>query len=119
MPQNNRSAMRGNFYHIVGSVRVRLGEKRDHRFVDAFAGGGLKYLAKHGTSGGKLMLQPQHGTADHPGFRPGKADHSNAAATWRRGNRDDGVVEVHTRASSSWQLAISPAVFAISIRACP
>jgi hypothetical protein len=95
MPQHNRRSVRGNFYYVVCSVRVRLREKSNHCFVNVFARGRFNHFAKDGPACGKLMLQAQHRTGNRTCLWTSKANHANAAPTRRRSNCDDGVVEVH------------------------
>jgi hypothetical protein len=44
---------------------------------------------------GKWMIQAKHGFGDDFGLRTGQSHHPNAAATGRRGNGNNGVVQVH------------------------
>jgi hypothetical protein len=39
--------------------------------------------------------QAQHGKRDAAGFGTGQANYADTAASGRRGNGDDGVVEIH------------------------
>ena len=43
------------------------------------------------------MPQPQHGERNLPGLRSGKPHNANASAARRRGDRDDGVIQIHAK----------------------
>ena len=65
-----------------------------------FAGEGARatrfdQLAKNCLSGLKVMLEPKHGFGNRVGFWAGKAHNANSPAAGRRGDGDDGVVEIH------------------------
>ena len=61
--------------------------------------GGIDQLAEVRAAGFELVImrQPQHGTRDVARLRSGQPHHADASASRRRGNGDDGVVEVHGR----------------------
>jgi len=52
-------------------------------------------LPQHGTPGLEIMLQAQHGQSNVARLRTRNADNANPAATWRGGDSDDSIVEVH------------------------
>jgi hypothetical protein len=101
--------MRRDLYDVIGGIRVRLGEKCNHSFVNSLSGGWLNHFAKNGTACGKLVLQPQHETGNRAGFRAGQANHANAAAARRRGNCDNRIVEIHSGLGGEQTTALTAA----------
>jgi hypothetical protein len=113
VPQNHGRAVSGDFDDVVGSVGMRLGEIADKDFVDA--GGHRRALLgldgsktrPHTSTAGfyefpedspsrfKIMFQAKHRLGNGARFRASEADDTDSTATWRSGDGDDSVVEVH------------------------
>ena len=131
MPQHDRRSVRSNLNDVVGSVGMRLGEVSDHDFVDTMLvrsrsypspcgdsrrprlsgrrrATGLDQLSKDSPPRLHLMFQPQHRLCDLPRLRSGDAHDSNAAASGRRRDGDDRIVEIH-RAIVAVKLGGQPA----------
>src|SRR4029077_5904338 len=61
-------------------------------------GGSLTWfdeLSKNRPAGFELLLQAQHGNGNAAGLGAGNSHNPDAATTRRRGDGDDGVVEIH------------------------
>ena len=93
--QNDRRAVAGDLDYVVGGVGVRLGEEGDDDFVDALACGGIDQFAEVRAAGLELVLRSAAWAARCSRFGTGETHHTDAAAARRRGDGDDGVVEVH------------------------
>src|SRR5271157_4266402 len=95
--KDDRRTVARNLDHVVGGVRVRLGEEGDDNLVEALAGRWLDQLTEVCMSRFEVvsMGQPQHGTSDAARLGAREAHYSNAAATKRSGDGNDGVVEMH------------------------
>jgi hypothetical protein len=70
--------------------------------VSIFAGGGARatrfdQFTEHGSAGFQRVLEAQHGLGNLACFGAGKTNNTNAAASGRSGNGDDGVVEIHEK----------------------
>jgi hypothetical protein len=74
---------------------MRLCEERDYGFVNAFASGGFNDLSKNRMASGEIMFEPQHCAGDGTRVSASKTHHANAAASGRRGNGDDRIVQIH------------------------
>src|SRR5262249_6981242 len=93
---------------VVSRVGMGPGEKSDHGFINALARGRLNHSAKNRAPGGEFALETQQGSGNRGRFRARQPDYADAAATRRRGDGDDGVVEVHAGAAQRpWLLRSS------------
>ncbi len=52
-------------------------------------------IPKDRASGLEIVLEAEHGKSNRTRFRAGKADHTDAPASGRGGDGNDGVVKVH------------------------
>ena len=68
--------MGGDFDDVVGGVGVRLGEERDHYFVNALLRGGLDQLAEGGAARFQAALEAQQGRGDGTRVGAGEANHA-------------------------------------------
>src|SRR5258708_25867900 len=106
MAQDHRRAVSGDFDYVVGSVGVRFGKISDDDFVDTLMlivvwsvhsrRLGFNKFSQHCSPRFEIMLEAQHGQNNAPCLRTSDADDTNAAATRRRGDGDDGIVEIHS-----------------------
>jgi hypothetical protein len=106
MPQNDGRSMSGDFDHVIGRIRMRLGEVSYDHFVDtaAFCRHLRFYVdmfrfhqfSKRRLPRLKIMLQTQHGHDNTFRLRPCHTDHAYTTATRRCGNSDDRIVEIHS-----------------------
>jgi hypothetical protein len=124
VPQNHGRTVGGDFDHVVGGVRVRLGEVGNYYFVDtllvwpwivwrghscpreaafrvipSFAGNSARAtrfdeFPENCASNLQLMLQPKHGFCNRACFGSGKANHANSSPAGRSSDRNDGVIKV-------------------------
>ena len=97
MPQDHRRTVARDFDNIVGGVGVWLGKEGDDDLVDALAGSGLDQFTEMSASRLEVvsMGQSQHGTRDVARLGARETHHADAAASRRRSNGNDGVVEMH------------------------
>ncbi len=95
--QHDGRAVAGDLDYIIGGVGVRLGEKGDDNFVDAIAGRGIDQFAEVSAIRLEFVACDSRsmGCAIAGRFSAGETHHADAAAAGRRGDGNDGVVEVH------------------------
>jgi hypothetical protein len=55
----------------------------------------LDELAKNCPARLEFMLQPQHWHGDRARFRAGQAHHADSSTPRRRGDRNNGVINIH------------------------
>ena len=90
--------MRRYLNYVVSGVGMWLGKERDHDFVNLARIGvctRIDQLAEGRFPGFEFVRQPQHGSGDGARFRSAKADDPYASPSWRRGDSDDGVIQMH------------------------
>ena|ERR1043166_491579 len=99
--------MGGDFYNVVGGIRMRLGKVSNNYFINlrsifGWCGGGrlarqfrgFYEFTEYSPSCLKFMGQPKHGERYSPRFSPRETNYTDPTAAWRCSNGNDGVIKI-------------------------